>query len=709
MHDHNQNVDPTEFNNIIKDQMTRSNLTQKCHYWFFQIYFPHYMKYKSAEFQKELFALTEDTAQKNVVVEAFRGSSKTTIMGTSYSIWSILGVQQKKFVLIIAKTESQARQYLANIKMELESNKLLKADLGPFEEPNDEWRATSIVLPNYGARVTVASIENSIRGIKHGAHRPDLIICDDLEDLDIVKTAESREKMYKWLTGDIIPLGDKDTRLIVIGTKLHNDSIIMKLKASILKGEMIGTTRAYPFLDTDGKSLWPDKFQTQAEIDMFRKSVPSSQAWQREYMLQIIADDDQVVRPEWIQTYKTLPPVETFRYAASGVDPAISEKDNADYTAMVSGRVYGRKKSLIIYIMANPVNERMDFPKSIEKIKSVSKGLGNSMPTLMWIETVAYQKSLVDQLKADGFPAKEWKSQGTDKRARLSLVSNHIQAGTVIFPEVGAEKLIPQLTGFGTESHDDLCDAFCILVLSIIEQDSRVVKGYHALFEERLLNDSYSKKVRLVGDRRFGVVLAGRNMTHSTIVLRSDNAAEVVYHEPTEDTAKVAMKIIELAHTHDVPISDTNIFIDKTGRGQELCNLLRQFTPGHFLINKYEDRQRYGIDMNNQPQFDSNLYTDNYTRSYAKLADWLRKGGRLFGKPIFDDLLSIVWTEHGNKMKIIDRETLAEDGTDSSIPSALAMTMVKEVKKMPDTRQFEDDPFNDPYYDSAPQFPEIGI
>jgi predicted phage terminase large subunit-like protein len=624
-------------------------------------------------------------------------------MGTSYSIWSILGVQQKKFVLIIAKTESQARQYLANIKMELESNILLKSDLGPFEEPNDEWRAVSIVIPKYKARITVASVDNSIRGIKHGPHRPDLIICDDLEDLDIVKTAESRKKMFDWLTGDIIPLRDIDTRLIVIGTKLHNDSIIMKLKKEILEGRMPGATRAYPFLDSEGKSLWPDKFPTQIAIDEFRMSVPSLQAWQREYMLQIIADDDQVVRPEWIQTYKTLPSDVTYRYAASGVDPAISEKDNADYTAMVSGRVYGRKKSLKIYISPNPVNERMDFPKSIEKIKSVSKAMGNGVATTMWIETVAYQKSLVDQLKSEGFPAKEWKSQGTDKRARLSLVSGHIQAGTVVFPESGAEKLINQLTGFGTESHDDLCDAFCILVLSVIEQDSRVIKGYHALFDERLINESYSAQMPLVGEKRFGVVLAGRNLTHSTIVLRGDNGAEVAYHEPTEDTTKVAMKIIELAHIHNVPISDTHIFVEKGGRGKELCNLLKQYAIGHFEIRKYETRQIYGIDMNESPQFDFTLYLDNYTRAYSRLADWLRKGGKLFGRPAFDDLLDIVWTEHGNKMRIIDRETLAEQGADSSIPSALAMTYVKGVKIL------KERPIDEDVYYDGPQYADIGI
>ena len=68
------------------------------------------------------------------------------------------------------------------------------------------------------------------------------------------------------------------------------------------------------------------------------------------YMLQIITDDDQVVRPEWIQKYNKLPLETNFRYVATGIDPAISEKETADYTAMVSGKIYGRRSVLKIYI-----------------------------------------------------------------------------------------------------------------------------------------------------------------------------------------------------------------------------------------------------------------------------------------------------------------------------------------------------------------------
>lgn len=698
MHNHDSEVSAEKIDEIVKNQRVRRATTRACHHWFFHIYFSHYVKYKTAQFHKELFELTE-AAHKTMVIEAFRGSGKTTIMGTSYAIWSILGMQQRKFVLIIAKTESQARQYLANIKLELEHNRLLRLDLGPFEEPNDEWRAVSIVLPKYGARVTVASIDNSIRGIKHGAHRPDLIIADDLEDLDIVKTQESRDKMFNWLMGDIIPLGDKDTRLIVIGTKLHNDSIIMRLKKAILEGRMDGVAKAYPFLDENNQPLWKDKYRTDAEVETLRKSVPSLQAWQREYMLQIIADDDQVIRPEWIRYYDSLLS-ESCRFTATGIDPAISEKDNADYTAMVSGKIYGRKKALKIYVLPNPVNERMDFPKTIEKIKSLSKTLGNAH---VWIENVGYQKSIIDHLKSENFPAKEYRTQGSDKRARLSLVSHHIQSGTVLFPRYGAEKLIEQLVGFGTEKHDDLSDAFCILISSVVDQESNVPKGYHSLFDERLLNNSSQERVSYFGDKRLGVVLADKNRTHSTIVLRAENAAEVLYHELIQDATTMALKVMELAKIHDVPISDENIFIDKADRGQELCNLLSQLAVGHFNINKYGNRQRYGITMNEQPQFESNLFADNWARAYSKLAGWLRVG-KLIGRHAFDDLLYIVYTDTNGKRKMIDRETLMEEGIDSSIPDALALTIAKDkriIQRPAQQEDFEEEDF--------PQFPYIGI
>lgn len=708
MHDHYVQFDQKKAQQIIRDQAVRRRLTKECHFWFFRIYFPHYVKYEMADFHRDLFSLTEDQEIKTLVVEAFRGSGKTTIMGMSYAIWSILGVRQKKFVLLLAQTETQARQYLANIKKELESNALLRSDLGPFEEPNDEWRAVSIVLPKYGARIMVASIDKPVRGLRHGEHRPDLIICDDLEDLDTVKTLENRDKVYDWLMGDVIPLGDSDTQLVVIGTRLHEDSILMRLRKEIREGRMRGVAKSFPFLKEDETAMWPSKWKTKREIEAFKKTIPSARAWEREYMLNIIVADEQVVRPEWLQYYDSLPSGE-YRYAALAVDPAISEKETADCTAIVSARVYGRKDNLRIYILPNPTNARMDFPKTVEMIKAASHALGSGK---IWVEGVAYQKALIDQLRKQGYPAREYKPQGSDKRARLSHAAMLIQNGTVVFPKKNAKQLITQLTGFGTERHDDLADAFCILVLGIHEAEWKSRPGHYPLFSEKQLDAAYVDGVPIQGERRLGVVLGGAGRNQTAIVLRSENAAKILFVDSIEDPSIIAAKVIELAKAHNVPISCDSIFIDESGSGKDLCERMEALAKSELgfgarigygraidldsLSDEYggdwrrrprpshhplEYRQRYGNNVGTAPLLEAERYADARSRSYWKLMEWLR-GGKLIGRSAFEDLLPITYEEvSANKIKVIDKETLCEDGVDCAISDALMLTFVAEKRQ----------------------------
>jgi len=46
----------------------------------------HYVTVETAMFQREMFSLTEDANNKMMVVVAFRGSAKSTIMGLSYPL-----------------------------------------------------------------------------------------------------------------------------------------------------------------------------------------------------------------------------------------------------------------------------------------------------------------------------------------------------------------------------------------------------------------------------------------------------------------------------------------------------------------------------------------------------------------------------------------------------------------------------------------------
>lgn len=466
---------------IIHDPKVRKDLAVKSHYWFFHLYLSHYVKYQTAPFQKEIFSITENDAISDAVIVSFRGSAKSTIMTLSYPLWAMLGKPQKKCIVVASLTQNQSKTLLYQIKEELESNELLINDFGPFAEENDAWRADSLVVGPYGTRILAISANESIRGIRHGANRPDLIICDDVEDMNSVKTQEGRDKTFQWFTGELIPMGDKNTKTVVIGNLLHEDSLVMRLREQSLHQNTKREVRLYPLLNTENIIAWPGKYPTLESVYEERAKVGEI-AFQREYLLTIIPDTDAVVRREWIHYYDGLPDIgyeSGFRFLVASVDLAISQKQTADFTAIVYGYVIGMDKETKIYILPHPINKHMDFPTTVRTILSENKRyLEQGIAPKWYVEEVAYQTAAIQELDQQGLKVNGVKIQGSDKRARLSQTTAWIESGKILFPRQGGEALINQLTGFGVERHDDLADAFSMLVIQTIQKPPRQIRVF---------------------------------------------------------------------------------------------------------------------------------------------------------------------------------------------------------------------------------------
>lgn len=449
---------------LFTDRNVRAKVTGESHQWFFSTYFSSYITHQTADLHRQLFAITEDDNMPLAVVVAFRGSAKSTIMTMSYPIWAVVGKQQKKFVLIASQTQYQARVHLINIKRELEGNELLANDMGPFIEQREEWGSTSLYIPKYNARITAISAEQSVRGIRHGAHRPDLIIADDVEDMASVKTREGRNKTFDWYTSEIVPAGDTNTKRIAIGNLLHEDSLLMRLKERIENDEIDGTYQEFPIVRND-KSLWPDKYPDQQDLRALRRKVGNKVAWEREYMLRIIADDDQVIDGKWIRFYDRLPDMtreNEYINSFVSVDLAISQKSTADCTAIVIIHVFGNKpEDRHYYIDQRYINKRITHLQTLETIVSMYETLRSYQycdPRVL-VEEVQYQAAVVEQLQTRGVKAKGIKIH-SDKRARLQLSSPLFEQSKVLFSkDRGSTEIIQQLVGFGVEKHDDLADA----------------------------------------------------------------------------------------------------------------------------------------------------------------------------------------------------------------------------------------------------------
>ena len=377
--------------------------------------------------------------------------------------------------MIVCQTQQQAQQTLSNVKAELELNKLLYSDFGSFASKKGEWNSESLVLDRYNARITVVSVSQSMRGIRHRQYRPDLIICDDIEDMQSAKTKEGRDKLWQFVNSELIPSGDQNTKIVFIGNLVHEDSLMMRIRKEITKKKIDGIYKEYPLMKGN-QILWPGKFKDKRSIAKLRKKTASDSDYLREFMLKIIPDGDQVVLPEWITKYDSTLPFETheLRYLVICVDPAISENQRADKTAIVIFLVYGYHKDIKVRVMPTMVNKRMGMPETLKTIIDLQQSLIQYSP-LVLVEDVAYQKSLIQMLQTDGVTVEGIQIGGSDKRSRLTLASSWIQNGKVLFPDHGADELIGQIIHFGVEAHDDLVDAFTLGFYHFIVEASRAI------------------------------------------------------------------------------------------------------------------------------------------------------------------------------------------------------------------------------------------
>lgn len=454
---------------IRKSGNVRKKLAYDSHLLFFSIYFSHYIKYAFAPFHYKMFENTEEKNVQMVALTAFRDSGKSTIYTTSFPIWAIVGTHKKHHVVIASQTQAQAKKHLLNVRKELEDNYLLKNDIGPFKEESTNWTSDTLVLSKYNAKITAISTEQSIRGARYGEYRPDLIICDDVEDSNSVKTMEQRDKTWEWFNNEIVTLGSKNLKIIVVGNLLHEDSLIMRLKN---KGYIYFE---FPLLDEDENIAWLGKFPTWKDIEILKASIPSETAWYKEYLLKIIPDEDRIVKREEIHYYDELPDLQKSppRLIAVGTDLASSLGKNADFTTIVSAYVTGFGKDLKVYILPQIVNKRLTFPQTVDELKRLNEMYFFQFKRreIVYVEKIAYQECLSQQLKIEGLFSESVPIGGLDKKTRLSIASPYISSARILFPNHGAEELINQIVNFGIEKHDDLVDALTIMVLKIIEND----------------------------------------------------------------------------------------------------------------------------------------------------------------------------------------------------------------------------------------------
>lgn len=230
---------------------------------FAQLYLPHCLTKPDSKLHHDLYGLLQELPQRpgaRVAIAAPRGSAKSTLVSQIFLLWCICH-RLCRYIVLMSDTADKAADFLGHVKDELTGNDRLAEDYPEVCEPGSRrarltrWRSGEIITRNQ-VKVTALGVGQNIRGRKSREDRPDLIILDDVESQENTATQPGRAKLSDWFHKAVLKAGTPQTRVIVIGTVQHYDSLLARLTNPIKSPLWEGRVYRAVMQWSDHPELW---------------------------------------------------------------------------------------------------------------------------------------------------------------------------------------------------------------------------------------------------------------------------------------------------------------------------------------------------------------------------------------------------------------------------------------------------------------------
>ena len=239
-----------------------------------------------------------------------------------------------------------------------------------------------------------------------------------------------------------------------------------------------------------GSYLWPERF---GDYSTIRYQVGES-IFETQYLQNPIASDRTVIKPDMLclKDLPDTPGIENAEIIYSSHDFPVKDKDSSDYLGSALAYRVGSK----LYIV-DSLEKRLAFVKSVNYVKT----LNDLYPGIIQIiEDKANGSPILQQLQ-DEVPGMQAFQPGTaSKTQRLESASLYMTSGNVILVKTEFNKqtqqwelsdaltnLYKRLLAFPFVEHDDIVDAFSMLILFVFMDRRYMVYG-RAFDEKNFVN-----------------------------------------------------------------------------------------------------------------------------------------------------------------------------------------------------------------------------
>jgi len=437
------------------------------------------------EFHKECWDLCT-SSEKFVAIAAPRGHAKSTAVTLGYGLATLL-FRERKFMLLVSDTESQASLFLGTFKQELQDNnelidlfRIKRSENGLVKFIKDS--ETDVIVEcedGHKFRIIAKGAEQKLRGLIWNGSRPDIIMCDDMENDELVMNKERRDKMRRWFKGALLPCRADSGIVRIVGTILHNDSLLERLMPndsdkrtqrvglktfSTMKG-MWKAVKYRAHNEDFSELLWVSK-KSAAEFKMlYEEAVKdgTTDIYSQEY-LNVPLDESVTFfkRADFLAVREEDTKLKLHYYIT--VDLAISESEKADYSVFI---IAGVDENKIIHVV-DVIRERMDGREIVDTLLSLHRIYE---PEAIGIEDMQVSKSIGPFLREEMVKTNTYlsllplKHGGKDKTSRARSVQARMRAHGIKFNKEGDWYPIfeNECLTFPRGKHDDQVDAFAYL------------------------------------------------------------------------------------------------------------------------------------------------------------------------------------------------------------------------------------------------------
>lgn len=285
---------------------------------------------------------------KGMVIEAFRGSTKTTTVTQGLAAFRLGHAPQKSNLLIQVSDEiaKDNAQQIADLIANSSAWKLIFPHIAPdfaagwgasgyevkrTDMPYAQWRR--ICNASKGKDPSFVGLGYQSRAII-GKHPSGMLVIDDIHDENNTRSARELATTIKVVTGTILPTTTADTWTVFIGTCWTENDVIAYAKST---GRFAAARTP---VKRDEIAVWPEVFNDE-EIEKQRMLVGEVE-FARMFMLDLQAAAGVHLKREWLHPYPrhkidpSWPVVMGVDYASSA-DQLVGSK--RDYYAVAIGRV----------------------------------------------------------------------------------------------------------------------------------------------------------------------------------------------------------------------------------------------------------------------------------------------------------------------------------------------------------------------------------